>query len=178
MSSPAPHSPYPNYNREERLKHRRRIVRSYRSKADARRTFSQRFADFLRTKFGSVAFLGVNVLFLAAWVSINSGWVPGMASFDPYPFGLLVLCICLEAIVLDIVVLISQDRSARIAEIREEASLHIGAITEEEVTKIIQILTLLLKERGVTPDDDEELREMLQPLKPEQIEESLENQLK
>jgi uncharacterized membrane protein len=162
----------------ERVARRRHIVKSYRAKADSRRTFSQRFADFLRTKFGSVTFLGVNTLFLIVWIMINNNVIPGIKAFDPYPFGLLVLIICLEAIVLDIVVLISQDRAARIAEIREEAVLHISAITEEEVTKLLHLVTILAQKQGISLDGDSELADMLKPIRAEQIEEALETQLR
>lgn len=161
----------------ERVTRRRRIVKSYRLKADSRRNFSQRFADFLRTKFGSIAFLGLNALFLAVWIVLNVDVIPGLPAFDPYPFGLLVLIIVLEAILLDIVVLISQDRAASIAEIREEANLHISAITEEEVTKLLNLVTLLVQKQGISLDGDSELADMLKPIKAEQIEDALESQL-
>lgn len=163
---------------DARAARRRHIVKSYRVKADTRRTLSQKFADLLRTRFGSVGFLALNSLFLAIWIILNSRVIPGLKPFDPFPYGLLVLCICLEAIVLDIVVLISQDRAARIAEVREEASLHISAISEEEITKILQLLTLLIKDRGIDLGHDAELADMLLPIRAEEIEEALESQLK
>lgn len=162
----------------ERVARRRHIIRSYRAKADSRRTFSQRFADFLRTRFGSVTFLGLNALFLAIWICLNADIIPGFPAFDPYPFGLLTLIIVLEAIILDIVVLISQDRAASIAEIREEANLHISAISEEEITKLLHIATLIAQKQGISLEGDTELPEMLKPIQAEQIEEALENQLK
>ncbi len=161
----------------ERLSRRRHIVRSYRVKADLRRNFSQRFADILRTRFGSVAFLGFNAVFLLVWIGVNVDIIPGLTPFDPYPFGLLVLIIVLEAIILDIVVLISQDRAASIAEIREEAILHISAISEEEITKLLHIVTLLAQKQGINMDGDTELADMLKPVNAAQIEEALESQL-
>jgi uncharacterized membrane protein len=163
---------------EERIQHRRRAVKSYRAKADKRRTGSERFADLLTKEFGTVFFLTVNAIWFLAWIAINTGQIPGIAIFDPYPFGFLTMVVSLEAIFLAIIVLISQNRAAKIAEIREEVDLQVNSITEGEVTKVIALLMLLLEKNGINVDDDPDLKVMLKPVKSAELERTLENQLK
>ncbi len=163
---------------EERVIHRRRAIKSYRAKVDRRRGLSDRFADFLTEEFGTVFFLSINAIWFLAWILINTGHVPGIRIFDPYPFGFLTMVVSLEAIFLAVIVLISQNRAAKIAEIREEVDLQVNSITEGEVTKVINLLMLLLEKNGIKVDDDPDLKEMLTPVKSADLERILEKQLK
>lgn len=151
-------------------------VRSVKSRADAKRTLSEKFADWMTTVFGSVAFLTVNAVFFAVWIAVNQGYIPGLAPFDPFPFGLLTMIVSLEAIFLAIIVLISQNRAAHVADVREEVDLHINKITEAEATQIIKLLGILLKKQGVSIAEDPEVQRMLKPLHNDQIERTIEEQ--
>lgn len=162
---------------EIKAKHHRLVVQSYRAKADAKRTLSDKFADKLTAKFGSVLFLCVNALWFFIWIAINTNLVPGVQPFDHFPFGLLTMIVSLEAIFLAIIVLISQNRAAKIAELREEIDLQINSIAESEVTKVIVLVGLLLKKSGIKIDDPE-LVDMVRPIRSQDIERILENQLK
>ncbi len=156
---------------------RRHIIKSLKAQADLRRTPAERFADWLTDFFGTVGFLVINAAWFLAWVIINLGWVPGITPFDPFPFGLLTMVVSLEAIFLAIIVLISQNRAARIADLREEIDLHITTVAEEEVTKIIQLQLKLLEKSGVVLGEDPELERMLRPLQSAEIERSIVRQL-
>lgn len=151
-------------------------VHSIKSKADARRTPSERFADWMTTVFGSVAFLALNALVFIAWIAINMGWVPAVQPFDPFPFGLLTMLVSLEAIFLAIIVLISQNRAAHVADVREEIDLHINRITEAEATQILKMMALLLDKQGIPMSNNPEIMRMLRPLRDSQIERSVEEQ--
>ena len=54
--------------------------------------------------------------------------MPGIKPFDPYPFGFLTMVVSLEAIILAILVLISQNRASRVDDIREEIDLQVNII--------------------------------------------------
>lgn len=153
------------------------MIKSLKAKADARRTPAERFADWMTEGFGTITFLCLNVLWFAVWIVINMGWVPGVAPFDPFPFGLLTMIVSLEAIFLAIIVLISQNRAARIADLREEIDLHINTLAEEEVTKLIKLQILLLEKNGVRVDEDPELERMLRPMHSADIERRIQSQL-
>jgi uncharacterized membrane protein len=156
---------------------RRQRIQSVKAQIDAKRTFTEKAADFLTDSFGTVTFLFVNVLFFAVWIVWNRGLIPGVPIIDPYPFGFLTMVVSLEAICLAIVVLISQNRQAHIAELREETDLYITSYAENEITKVIYLLTFLLEKHGIDISKDAELKEMLQELESERIEKTLEKQL-
>jgi len=162
---------------EIQTKRHRLVVQSFKAKADARRTLSDRFADKLTAKFGTVVFLGLNALWFFVWIVINMGLVPGVEPFDPFPFGLLTMIVSLEAIFLAIIVLISQNRAAKIAELREEVDLQINSIAETEISKTIVLLGLLLEKNGIKIDDPD-IADMARPIRSSDIQRMLEKQLK
>jgi uncharacterized membrane protein len=146
---------------EEKVDRRRHAIKSFKAKANAKRTFSEKFADLLTAKFGTVTFLVLNMIWFAVWLLWNTGHIPGAEPFDPFPFGLLTSAVSLEAIFLAIIVLISQNREAKVAELREEVDLQINMITEEELTKLIKLVAGMLEAQGAKPADDPELRRLL-----------------
>lgn len=156
---------------------RRRTIRSFKAKANEKRTVGDRFADFLTGYFGTISFLVLNAIFFTVWIVWNTGMVPMFPPIDPFPFGLLTMVVSLEAIFLAIIVLISQNREARTAELREEVELYINTYAENEITKVIYLLTLLLKKSKIDISEDLDLKEMLESMDSERIEKELEKQL-
>lgn len=156
---------------------RRDAIISLRTKADAKRSGADRFADFLTASFGTVFFFALNAAFFAVWIIWNSGAIPHIPAIDPFPFGLLTMVVSLEAIFLAIIVLISQNRGARIAELREEIELYINTYAESEITKLMYLHTLLLKKNGIDISKDEDVKMMLKSLESDEIEFELEKQL-
>lgn len=151
-------------------------VNSLKARADAKRNFGERIADWVTAVFGSIPFLTMNVLAFAAWIAVNMGIVPGIEPFDPYPFGFLTMCVSLEAIFLAILVLLSQNRQAHVGEVREEIDLHINKISEAEITQIIKMLAKLSEKQGINTKDDPDLQRMLRPLSSEDIQRRIEKQ--
>lgn len=160
-----------------RLHRKKYIAKSLKDKIDANRSLTERMADFLTAHFGSMLFLMFNALWFSGWILINIGYVPGIAPFDPFPFGLLTMIVSLEAIFLAIVVLITQNRTAKIDDLREEITLKIDAIAEEEITKIIQLQIMILKKQGIDVSKDPELLQMVEPMNTEKLEKLLEKQV-
>jgi uncharacterized membrane protein len=72
------------------------------------------------------------------------------------------MIVSLEAIFLAIIVLISQNRSSNVEDLREEIDLQINVRTEEEVTKILILLDRIHDHLGLPPEDDAELIVMKQ----------------
>ena len=153
---------------------RNEIIKSFKARANAKRSFADKVADALTASFGTVTFFVLNALFFVEWIVWNTVLTP----FDPFPFGLLTMIVSLEAIFLAIIVLISQNREAQIAELREEVELYINTYAEREITKIIYLQTLLLKQSGIDISSDPDIQEMLKELEDEKIEEELEKQLR
>jgi len=156
---------------------RRKILRSFKAKIDAKRTISEKLADSTTSSFGSMIFLSFNAVFFIVWLLINTGYFNIIPIFDPYPFILLTTFVSLEAIILAIFVLISQNRTLRVSELREEIQLQINLITEKEITKAMKMLTILLDKQGVDLSQDPELKKMFKPLSEEEIEKRLEKEI-
>ena len=157
--------------------HRRDTIRSFKVKANSKRSLADKFADLLTAAFGTVRFLAVNMLFFLGWIVWNTGNINGLEPIDPFPFGLLTTVVSLEAIFLAIIVLISQNREARVAELREEVELYINTYAEDEITKVMYLVTLLLEKNGIDVSKDEDLQSMLQDVDSDVIEKELEKQL-
>ncbi|MFN8465816.1 MAG: DUF1003 domain-containing protein [Caldilineaceae bacterium] len=153
------------------------IQQSVKARANVKRTLSERLADEMTAGFGSMLFLLANCVWFAAWIAVNTGMIHGLPEFDPFPFGLLTMIVSLEAIILAIVVLISQNRAARIADLREEVALQVEEISEREVTKLLELMVQLLRKEGVEVGKDEELRAMLQATDTEQLAKKLEQEV-
>lgn len=156
---------------------RRNTIRSFKAKANEKRSVSDKVADLLTASFGTVIFLVLNAVFFVVWISWNTGLVPGLTPIDPFPFGLLTMVVSLEAIFLAIIVLISQNREARVAELREEVELYINTYAENEITKVMYLLTLLLEKNGIDLSKDADVQAMLENVDSEVIEAELEKQL-
>jgi uncharacterized membrane protein len=162
---------------QEEIKRSRKVIKSFKAKADKNRSFTERFADWMTGTFGTVHFLIINVIVFAIWIIINSRLIPGIPVFDPFPHGYLTTIVSLEAIVLAIFVLISQNRQTKVDELREEVNYQIGIISEKEITKILTLLTKIAEKNKIDLSKDEILEEMLQPTNTESIEKALEKQM-
>lgn len=152
-------------------------VRSLKARLDEKRRRSERFADTMSAVFGSNLFLWLNVIVFAVWIAINTGAIPVIEPFDPYPFGFLTLAVSLEAIVLSIFVLIAQNRTERIDELRGEIDLQVNLIAEAELTKLLELVAKIAEKQGIDVSGDRDLDGMLSPTNVEKLEHVLEAQL-
>ena len=137
----------------------------------------EKLADFMVAKFGSPAFLFFNVILFAVWLVINLEYGEGVIAFDPFPFNLLTTVVSLEAIILSVFVLISQNRTSKIDDIRAETDLQLNLIAQKEVTKLIKMTALLLEKQGIDLSQDPELHKMLRPISEDEIERMLEKEI-
>lgn len=160
---------------EKRKTHPSKEIKSLKARANEKRSLAEKFADWLTSYFGSVTFLLLNALWFGAWIFINTGHT-SIEPFDEFPFGLLTMIVSLEAIFLAIIVLISQNREARIGELREEIDLQLNTITEEETAKVLELLILLLDKQGIEVEYDAEMRRLMATSK-QSIEREVEKEL-
>ncbi len=154
----------------------RQIIKSFEASTQRKRSLAIRFADALTKYFGTVGFLLLNLVVFVSWILINNGAIPSIQVFDPYPHVLLITAVSLEAIILAIVVLISQNRENQVGTLRDELQLQVELITEREITKILTLLNILLKEKGIEVKD-KELTDMLKEVDTSYIERKLDEQL-
>ena len=159
------------------LRHSRELIRSLKTRQDRKRNLPERLADWMTNQFGTMGFLLVNFVFFTVWIALNVGVIPGIQPFDPFPFSLLTMIVSLEAIALAIVVLISQNRASKIADLREEVDLQVDMLTEREITRLLQITCALAEKLDIDVEVDEELQHMLTRTSFSKIEHALERQV-
>lgn len=154
---------------------RRQFYHSFEAKALKSRSYLTRIADRLTSVFGSTGFLILNAIFFAVWIPINLN-LTSIPPFDPFPFGLLTMIVSLEAIFLSIFVLVSQNRSSYIDSLREELHLQVNLIAEEEITKVLKVLSEIRQKVGIV-ESDPELDKMLKRINTNYIEKSIVDQI-
>jgi uncharacterized membrane protein len=161
---------------EQRAKAKKQLYHHLRAKAEAEKSFPVQLANTLTELFGTLEFLLINAAIFVIWIIANANIIPGLKAFDPFPFGLLTTAVSLEAIILTIIVLISQNRAAIIGDLREEVDLEIDVKSEAEITKLLELLIQLLEKNGVNLAGDRDLKAMLEPTDVEAIEATLKEQ--
>lgn len=160
----------------DKLTRRRRLIKAFEKKALGHRTWPEKVADAVTENTGSITFLLINLYWFFAWIILNIEVIPGIIPFDPFPFGLLTMIVSLEAIVLAIFVLVSQNRAAKISALRDELQLQVNLIAEEEITKVLEVLSDIRGKVGIRKPDPE-LEKMLERIDTSYIEQSLQRQM-
>ena len=64
---------------------------------------------------------------------MNTNIIPGLQSFDPFPFGLLTMIVSLLAIFLSLFVLISQNRQTEREKVRNDIEYEVNVKAELEI---------------------------------------------
>lgn len=73
---------------------------------------------------------------------VNTGLVPGLPVFDPFPFELDGALLSLERVLLASFVPLKQAHEGRLSEWRSHLNLQAKLLVEKEVTKLIQMMRL------------------------------------
>ena len=135
--------------------------------AKRNRTWADRVAEGVARFCGRMGFVWVHAALFAAWIGWNT--VPWLPRFDPYPFTFLTLCVSLEAIFLSSFILISQNYEMRISDRRNRLDLQINLLSEQENTKMLQLLDRIAKKLDVSCEDDDEIEVLEQATRPETL---------
>lgn len=79
------------------------------------RSTASKYATIFRAtaRVARLAFLVAHLIPISGWSLLNLHVIPGLKTFDPFPFGVLALVVSSESVFLTIFVLISQSRMAR-----------------------------------------------------------------
>jgi uncharacterized membrane protein len=113
-------------------------------------------------------FVDVHRALYGAWIAVNFGIVPGLPKFDPL-FVILAMAASVEAIFLSTFVLISQNRMAVAADKRADLDLHVSLLTEHELTKMVELVTVIAERAGVRAHADPEIKEIKKDVAPEAV---------
>lgn len=156
---------------------RKEVYDSIEARSLRSRTRAVYLVDYLISITGTPLFLIINVLLFGLWIMANTGLFNFVEIFDPYPFGMLTMMVSLEAIILSILVLISQNRTSTIDTIREEVQMRLNIISEQEVTKVLELLIKVAHKVGVDPQDPELVR-MLKKINTQELETDILSEIK
>ncbi len=145
-----------------------RMIIQLRTKATRERGLQERIADAITSFSGRMIFAYVHIAWFGLWILLNTGRF-GMEVFDPFPYGLLTMLVSLEAIFLSTFVLISQNRLGQETERRADLDLHIGLLTEHELTRVLQMLDVIQDKLGIVDHENSELADLEMETKPEDV---------
>ncbi len=95
--------------------------------------FGTRLADILTMIAGDIRFAYLCFIWFFIWIILNVDIIPGVPSFDPYPFGLLTMIVSLLAIFLSLFVLISQNRQTERDKVRNDIEYEVNVKAELEI---------------------------------------------
>lgn len=134
-------------------------------------TASERIAEKIANFCGSMTFVWIHVVAFGSWILINS--LPGINHFDGFPFTFLTLVVSLEAIFLSTFILISQNQETRLTERRNHLDLQINLLTEQENTKMLQMLKKISEKLNIEIEDDPTVQILEQATRPEKLVEQI-----
>ena len=138
-------------------------VASLHARTESKVERHQRNIETVTGWFGRPAFLFFILTVVAVWVLVNgAGPKVGIARFDPPPFYWLQGIVGLSALLMTTIVLITQNRLAKIAVRREQLDLQVSMLTEHRTAKIIQLLEELRRDLPIVPNRVDQEAEVLQ----------------
>ena len=128
--------------------------------AQEKRTRGDRIVDAIAQFCGHMGFVWLHLVWFAIWIGFNT-FLP-VHHFDPFPFQFLTFMVSLEAIFLSAFILISQNRDAQISERRNHLDLQINLLSEQENTKILQMLNRIADKLEIEIDEDDPTTRILE----------------
>jgi uncharacterized membrane protein len=141
------------------------------------RSMKDRIGDAIAGFAGTMTFVIVHVIGLILWFLINTGALPIVKPWDPYPFILLALIVSVEGVLLSTFILMKQNRMSRHADHRDHLNLQIDLLAEKEVTKVLEMQRQLCAHFGITSANDPEAAEMSQHTAVEDLARELQEKL-
>jgi uncharacterized membrane protein len=141
------------------------LLTRFKDGEDAQISGMQLLIERISAFFGSPAYFAFAVAFILLWMLVNgwgahAGWHP----IDAPPFSWLQGLVSSNALLLTVAVLIRQNRMAQVAEHRSHLDLQINLLSEQKVTKILQIVDELQRDlTALRGRPDSEVTEMTKP---------------
>jgi uncharacterized membrane protein len=127
-----------------------------------RATFAERVADQATAFVGRPRFLLALAALISLWAIVNllvqaKGYVPP----DPPPFAWMELTLTIGALLIAVLILVSQRRADRFANLREQMTLESTLLTEQKTRKIIELIEELRRDSPEIADrHDREAEQM------------------
>ncbi|MFN7700801.1 MAG: DUF1003 domain-containing protein [Deltaproteobacteria bacterium] len=125
-----------------RLRETNRLLRMAAAKdineeTEDNRSALERAADWVTEFSGSIPFLAIHLVWFTIWIVLNvAPFSEQVGGFDPFPFGLLTMCVSLEAILLSVLVMLSQNRQVARDRIRNDIEYQVNVSAEAKVAHL------------------------------------------
>ena len=134
-------------------------------------TLAERIVDRATTYVGRPRFLLALITAATFWMVANTLIrLSGGSPLDPPPFGWLELVLTGVALVIAVMILTSQRRADRFANLREQMTLEATLLTEQKTRKIIELLEELRRDSPEIPDrEDIEADQMAAKADPHEV---------
>jgi uncharacterized membrane protein len=134
----------------------------------AQRTRFDKLADGVTRVCGSMRFVVFHVVWYAVWIVANVA-LPTRERWDPFPFAFLTLTVSLEAIFLSAFILISQSRQSALGERRAQLDLQVNLLSEQENTKMLELLEKIGEKLGIHMSDDPDVQALEKATRPREL---------
>jgi len=124
--------------RDTNEKLRRTASRNVNEETEDKRSKVMKVADWISEFSGSLEFLFIHCGIFFVWIVFNVGPLGRSAAggWDPFPFGLLTMCVSLEAIILSVFVLLSQNRQVARDRVRNDIEYDVNLKAELEIAHL------------------------------------------
>jgi len=117
---------------------RRTASRNVNEETEDKRTAVMRAADWISDFSGSLPFLFIHCGLFFVWIILNTGPLAQtpIGGWDAFPYGLLTMCVSLEAIILSVFVLLSQNRQVARDRVRNDIEYEVNLKAELEIAQL------------------------------------------
>ena len=135
-------------------------IGDYYKREEQRTTRAQRVLERLADAIGRPVFLSLIgvavqlvVVLVAAWM-LGNVLAPrfGLPAFDPPPFSALQGFVSLSALLITTILLIGQNRLAKLEQRRGDLELQVNILTEQKTTTLIRLIEELRRDLPMVPD--------------------------
>jgi uncharacterized membrane protein len=148
-------------------------LRRRRAEEEAHASVEARLATAITRFTGSMRFVFVHALVYGLWIIANLGWIAGLRPWDP-TFVILAMVASVEAIFLSTFILITQNRMAAAADRRAELDLQVSLLAEAEITKLVELVSLIAERMQLSTAEQQEIEEMKRRVAPEAVLDAIE----
>src|SRR5688572_15869781 len=142
------------------------------------RSTAARIVDVSVDAVGTMPSFLLHVAVFICWILLNSGVVPIVRPWDPFPFILLTMFVSMEGVILALFVLMKQNRMSRRAEERDHLHLQVNLLAEREITTMLRMQQRLSSHLGLAePAEDAEIGELAEETAVEELARELKEKL-
>jgi uncharacterized membrane protein len=147
---------------------------SRRQSDEENKSFEDRVASAVTGFAGSMMFAYIHLTALAGWLAWNLGWL-GLRPVDK-SLNALAIVASIEAIFLSTFLLINQNRMNLQADERADLDVHVGLLTEHEVTRVLTLVAAIGRKLDIEEADDPEILDLQTDTRPEHMMDAMSEQ--